>query len=125
MSAKSTIESSPQADPSNNYIIAFSILGAIALCTRIHVGFNNNTVAIQITSRIGKDTANTSNFKNAIELNITNPITPKSLDRAKSILSGKEEIKGELLNYKFSVAHKNKQKIAPPTQKKQKMAFLD
>ncbi len=118
MSATSTSKSPASVDNSNTYIITILVLSAIALCTRVHVGASNNKVTIQITSRIGKDIANTSNFKNAIELNLTNPITSKSLDRAKQLLSGREEIKGELLNYKFSVTHKNKQKVAPPTQKK-------
>jgi hypothetical protein len=108
MSSKSTDK--PKVDPSNTYIITFLIVGAIALCTRVNLGFTANTVAIQITSKIGKDSADVSNFKNVIHLNLTNPFTASSLDRAKDILSGKEEIEGELLNYKFSVTPKNKPK---------------
>ena len=103
-------------DNSNTYIWMFLILTALALCTRINFswsGNNHQAIAIEITSRIGKEQAGNSNFKNVIHLTIGNPFTTENLDRVKQFVSGKKEVQGEFLNYEFSVAPKNKLKPSP------------
>ena len=95
------------------YMIPAIVLGAIGVCTRVHFGFNGanrETIKIEITSRIGKENKGIVNFKNAISLNLHNPLNTKSLDHAKKVLSGKAEIKGEFLGRKISIAPKKKVK---------------
>ena len=103
-------------DNSNTYIWMFLILTALALCTRIKFAWSGNdhqAVAVEITSKIGKDDAGVSNFKNTIHLTLGNPFTTENLDRVKEFVSSKKEVQGEFLNYEFSVAPKNKLKSSP------------
>jgi hypothetical protein len=97
----------PPVDSSNKYIFILLILGAIVACTRVHVGFvgeDRETINLQITSRIGKENPGAASFKNAISLNLGNPFTTTSLARVKSFLSGKQELQGEFIGYKYSIA---------------------
>jgi hypothetical protein len=103
----------PPVDSSRKYILVLLILGAIAACTRVHVGFtgeDRETINLQITSRIGKENQGAASFKNSISLNLGNPFTPKSLTRVKSFLSGKKELQGEFIGYKYSIAPRNSAK---------------
>jgi hypothetical protein len=111
----------PPVDSSNKYIFALLILGALAACTRVQVGFTSEdreTIALQITSRIGKENQGAASFKNSISLNLGNPFTPKSLTKVKSFLSGKEELQGEFIGYKYSIAPRNSAKKIPPADSK-------
>jgi hypothetical protein len=106
----------PPVDSSNKYILTLLILGAIVACTRVHVGFigeDRETIDLQITSRIGKENQGAASFKNAISLNLGNPFTPKSLDSLKSFLSGKKELQGEFIGYKYSIAPRQSAKKRP------------
>jgi hypothetical protein len=103
----------PPVDSSRKYILALLILGAIVVCTRVHVGFigeDRETINLQITSRIGKEHPGAASFKNAISLNLGNPVTTKSLAKVKSFLSGKQELQGEFIGYKYSIAPRNSAK---------------
>jgi hypothetical protein len=106
----------PPVDKSNTYIWIVLIFSAIAICTRVKFAWSGNdyqAVAIEITSRIGKEQVGNSNFKNVIHLTIGNPFTTENLDRVKEFGSGKKEVQGEFLNYEFSVTPKDKLKSSP------------
>ena len=106
----------PPVDSSNSYIIAFILIVAIAACTRVRaslIGAEQDVLNIQITSIIGKDKAGATNFKNAISLNIGNPLTVTSRDRFTKLLTGKDEFKGEFLGRKISIMPSHKAKKSP------------
>jgi hypothetical protein len=106
----------PPVDNSNQYIWTVLILGAIVACTRVHVGFtgeDRETINLQITSIIGKENQGAASFKNAISLNLGNPFTTKSMAKVKSFLSGKEELQGEFIGYKYSIAPRHSAKKRP------------
>jgi hypothetical protein len=113
----------PPVDSSNKYILSVLILSAIAVCTRVQVGFigeDRETIHLQITSRIGKEHQGVASFKNAISLNLGNPFTTKSLANVKSFLSGNEELKGEFLGYKYSIAPRHRvKKLSEPNSTEQ------
>jgi hypothetical protein len=111
----------PPVDSSNKYIYTLLILGAIVACTRVHVGFtgeDRETIDLQITSRIGKENQGAASFKNAISLNLGNPFTPKSLARVKGFLSGKQELQGEFIGYKYSIAPRHRANKRPAADSK-------
>lgn len=111
----------PSGDSSRKYILVLLILGAIVACTRVHVGFTSEdreTINLQITSRIGKENPGAASLKNSISLNLGNPFTPKSLTKVKSFLSGKEELQGEFIGYKYSIAPRSSAKKRPPVDSK-------
>jgi hypothetical protein len=103
----------PSGGKLKKFILPAIVLGAIGVCTRVHLGFNGanrETIKIEITSKIGKENKGIVNFKNSISLNLHNPLNTTSLNHAKKVLSGKEEIKGEFLGRKISIAPKKKVK---------------
>jgi hypothetical protein len=106
----------PPVDSSNQYIWTLLILSAIVACTRVHVGFtgeDRETINLQITSRIGKENQGAASFKNAISLNLGNPFTTKSMAKVKNFLSGKEELQGEFIGYKYSISPRQSAKKRP------------
>jgi hypothetical protein len=106
----------PPVDNSIGYIWTILILTGIAICTRINfawVGNDCQAVSIEIISRIGTENAGANNFKNVIHLTLNNPFTTENLDRLKEFGSSDKEIKGEFLDREFSVAPKNKARLAP------------
>jgi hypothetical protein len=119
MSTKPAEKSKVVTPPSDNsipYIWTILILTGIAVCTRVNfawVGNDRQAIAIDITSKIGKEKTGASNFKNVIHLTIGNPFTPENLDRVKDFGSGKQEVKGEFLDRKFSITPKNKTQPTP------------
>jgi hypothetical protein len=106
----------PPGDNSIPYIWTILILTGIAVCTRVNfawVGTDRQAIAIDITSKIGREDTGANNFKNVIHLTIGNPFTPENLDRVREFVSGNKEVKGEFLDREFSVTPKNKDRTPP------------
>ena len=109
----------PPGDNSIPYIWTILILTGIAICTRVNfswVGNDRQAIAIDITSRIGKEDAGSSKFKNVIHLTLGNPFTTENLDRVKEFGSGNKEVKGEFLDREFSITPKYKTQSTPKQQ---------
>jgi hypothetical protein len=107
----------PPVDNSSTYIWILLIFTGIAWCTRINfswVGNDRQAVAIDITSRIGKEDTGSNNLKNVIHLTIDNPFTTENLNRVREFVSGNKEVKGEFLDREFSIAPKSKAQPTPP-----------
>ncbi len=106
----------PPVDNSNTYIWIFLIVIGIALCTKFKfawIGNDFQAIAIDITSKIGNDKANDNKLKNVIHLTISNPFTSENFERAKDIIAGNKEVKGEFLDREISVTPKSKVQPTP------------